>query len=248
MKKFFLALFFVSLNCFLMTAQGIMIWKDGNYKLIFATEVDSITFFPEIEHEYVDLGLPSGTLWATTNIGAISPEDYGDYFAWGEVWGYNSAKRFFSWDTYKWCRGNETSLTKYCLSSAYGDMDGKDTLDVGDDAAAFNWGDDWRIPTVEQKNELLNPIYVTWQWTTVNGISGYKVESKVNGNSMFLPATGYYAYGKLTSAGDYGNYWLNSLSSQNQAQATCLAFYSNKVGQFQSDRYVGRSVRAVKVK
>ena len=239
---------FAMASCSLAMAQGIMIWKDGKFKQVYATELDSITFFPGTEHKYVDLGLPSGTLWATMNIGSSSPEDYGDYFAWGETWGYNSAKRYFAWDSYKWCKGSEITLTKYCLSSAYGDVDGKDTLEAEDDAATFNWGEDWQIPTIEQKNELMNPDYVRWTWTTKNGVNGFEIKSITNGNSMFLPATGYYVYGNLTSAGDYGNYWLRTLDDENQSQAICIAFYSNKIGIFRSKRYIGRSIRAVRVK
>lgn len=235
-------------DCSLTMAQGMMIWKDGKSRQVFVTELDSITFFPNVEHEYADLGLPSGTLWATMNIGATCPEDYGDYFAWGETWGYNSAKRFFSWDSYKWCRDSEKSLVKYCLSSGYGDVDGKDTLDPEDDAATANWGEEWQMPSVEQKDELQNPNYTKWTWKKENGINGYEIKSLKNGNSIFLPATGYYVYGKLTSIGDYGNYWLCSINSENQAQAIIMAFYSDKVGMFESDRYIGRSVRAVRVK
>lgn len=235
-------------DCSLTMAQGVMMWKDGKSKQVFLTELDSITFFPSVEHEYVDLGLPSGTLWATMNIGATSPEDYGDYFAWGEVWGYNSAKRYFAWDSYKWCKGSNTSLTKYCLSSGYGDVDGKDMLDLEDDAANANWGEEWQIPSVEQMDELQDTCYTKWTWIKRDGINGYEIKSLKNEKIIFLPATGYYIYGKLTSAGDYGNYWLCTLNNNNQAQATCMAFYSNIMGKKESDRYIGRSVRAVRVK
>lgn len=96
------------------------------------------------EHEYIDLGLPSGTLWATMNIGASSPEDYGDYFAWGET----APKDVYDWSTYKWCNGSSNTLTKYCFNSSYGNngfVDNLTELDPEDDAATVNWGQDWRM-------------------------------------------------------------------------------------------------------
>ena len=105
-------------------------------------------------HEWVDLGLPSGTLWATTNVGASKPEEYGDYFAWGET----KPKSVYDWDTYKWCKGDDYhQLTKYCNLSNYGDngfVDNKTELDPGDDAAYVNWGSKWRMPSLEQMQEL----------------------------------------------------------------------------------------------
>jgi hypothetical protein len=96
---------------------------------------------------YVDLGLPSGTLWATCNIGANSPEEYGYYFAWGETEGYNDGKTTFDWSTYKWCNGSYDSLTKYKYSSSYGTYDYKTELDLDDDAAYVNWGAEWCMPS-----------------------------------------------------------------------------------------------------
>ena len=104
-------------------------------------------------HDYTDLGLPSGTLWATCNVGANVPENYGDFFAWGEV----SAKSSYSWSNYKYCNGDFNSLTKYCSMSSFGDNGFTDNLKVlepSDDAATANWGQDWRMPTVEEMREL----------------------------------------------------------------------------------------------
>lgn len=139
------------------------------------------------EHEYVDLGLPSGTLWATMNVGANSPEEYGDYFAWGET----EEKDEYNWSTYKWCNGDYNKLTKYCNNSSYGNngfTDGKTELDPEDDAATANWGPEWRMPSQEQMQELIDNV--TWQWTTVNGVNGQMITSNVNGASLFLPASG----------------------------------------------------------
>ena len=131
---------------------------------------------------YVDLGLPSGTLWATCNIGANSPEEYGDYFAWGETEGYNSGKTSFNWLTYKWCKGSETTMTKYCGNSSYGYngfTDELTELDLEDDAAYVNWGPAWRMPSIEQCEELINSSYTTTDWTIQNGVYGRKITSKI---------------------------------------------------------------------
>ncbi len=106
-------------------------------------------------HDYVDLGLPSGLIWATCNVGAAKPEDYGDYFAWGET----EPKDDYWWSTYKWCNGDWDKLTKYCTDSYYWDssssssMDNKTVLDPEDDAAHVNWGGSWRMPTDEEWTE-----------------------------------------------------------------------------------------------
>lgn len=147
------------------------------------------------KHDYVDLGLPSGTLWATCNIGASSPEEYGDYFAWGEITGYRDGKTVFHWDTYKWCNGTARTMTKYCIDSNYGIVDDKTELDLEDDAAFANWGIYWRIPSKEQLDELIDARYTTVEWVTQNDVPGTKVTSNKNGKSIFLPASGYYTSG-----------------------------------------------------
>ena len=157
-------------------------------------------------HEYVDLGL--SVKWATCNVGATKPEEYGDYFAWGET----QPKDYNDWSTYKWCIGSYNTLTKYNTSSSYGTVDNKTVLAKTDDAATVNWGGSWRMPTDTEWTELRENC--TWTWTTQNleyGYSyGYRVTSKKNGNSIFLPA-------KLSFSEDVGvysvwvNYWSSSL-------------------------------------
>ena len=108
-------------------------------------------------HEYVDLGLPSGTLWATCNVGASKPEEYGDYFAWGET----KPKSDYSWETYKWCKGSSKTMTKYCTNSKYGYNGFTDDLWEllpEDDAATVNWGSGWQTPSLAQLKELFNSI------------------------------------------------------------------------------------------
>lgn len=133
--------------------------------------------------EYVDLGLPSGLLWATKNVGANRPEESGDYFAWGET----SPKGEYSWATYKYANGSETSLTKYCNSESYGNVDNKETLDLEDDAATVNLGKTWRTPTLNEIQELRE--YCSWSRTTINGVNGCKATGP-NGNSIFIPSCG----------------------------------------------------------
>lgn len=132
----------------------------------------------------VDLGLPSGTLWATMNIGATNPKDYGDYFAWGET----EPKNVYNWYTYKWCNGsNNKALTKYCSDSSYGIVDYKTELERVDDVAYVNWGPSWCMPTKEQQDELREKY--RWTRTMRNSVNGYLVIGP-NGSSMFLPAGG----------------------------------------------------------
>ena len=185
---------------------------------------------------YVDLGL--SVKWATCNVGADSPEDYGDYFAWGET----EPKSTYDWSTYKWCQGSRTTMTKYCDNSFYGTVDNKTQLDLSDDAAHVNWGDSWRMPTDDEWEELA--VKCTWTWTTQNGVEGRKVTSRTNGNSIFLPAAGCYC-SSLDYAGSDGYYWSSSLHWDNLSTAWGVLFYSSSVGWGNGDRYRGRSVRPV---
>ena len=196
------------------------------------------------DHEYVDLGLPSGTLWATMNVGASTPEDYGDYFAWGET----TTRDVYNWSTYKWCNGNYNTLTKYCTLSSYGYngfTDDKTELDPEDDAAYVNWGPKWRIPTKDQQDELRAEC--TWQWTTRNGVNGYLVTSNHNGASMFMPAAGYRWNSSLGGTGTDGCYRSRTLDSSTPNISYSLDFNSEVVECYNSSRGAGRSVRAVRV-
>ena len=197
-------------------------------------------YYEEIDgHYYVDLGLPSGLLWATMNVGASSPEDYGDYFAWGET----TTKGYYDWSTYKW--GSSSSLTKYNTKSRYGTVDNKTVLELSDDAASVNWGGSWRMPTKDEWTELKNSDNCTWTWTTQGGHNGYKVTSKSNGNSIFLPAAGC-RDSKLSYAGDYGYYWSSSLYAGLPYRAWGVNFRSGLADDwYDGDRYYGVSVRPV---
>ena len=196
------------------------------------------------EHEYVDLGLPSGTLWATMNVGASSPEDYGDYFAWGET----TPKDVYNWSTYKWCNGSSDTMIKYCTNSSYGYngfVDNKTELDPEDDAAYVNWGPEWRMPSLDQIKELFNEC--DWQWTTRNGVNGRLATSKHNGASLFLPAAGWRYDDELRDLGSYGYYWSRRIGTSYPSYAYYLYLYSDDVGLYNSwGRRYGRSVRAVR--
>lgn len=188
--------------------------------------------------EYVDLGLASGTLWATCNVGASSPYEAGSYFAWGET----TPKQDYSLNSYKWYNTVTSKYTKYCDNSSYGDVDNKTELELADDAAYVNWGKNWRMPTKAQFDELRAEC--TWQW---NGI-GYLLTSKKNGATLILPAAGYRVRSYLDNSGKNGYYWSRSLYPGNSGSAYYLGFYSGSVDAGSLDRrYDGQSVRAVRV-
>ena len=158
-------------------------------------------------HDYIDLGLPSGTMWATCNVGAENPEEYGDYFAWGET----QSKDVYNWSTYLYCNGDYNQLTKYCTQSVFGFNGFTDNLAVllpVDDAATTHWGEGWRTPTYENWVELLSRCSHTW--TTRNGVAGCLFTGR-NGNSIFLPAASTRYDDESRNAGDEGFYWSRTL-------------------------------------
>ncbi len=183
------------------------------------------------DHDYVDLGLPSGTLWATCNVGANAFEKYGDYFAWGET----APKDVYSWSTYQYYDGG--NLVKYTGS------DGLTTLLPEDDAATANWGNGWRMPTKEEWQELYQNTTNTW--TTQNGVNG-RLFTAPNGNSLFLPAAGYRWFSDLYYVGSDGSYWSSSLGTDDPYGAWYFDFNSGSYDMDGSDRYGGQSVRAVR--
>lgn len=192
------------------------------------------------EHEWVDLGLPSGTLWATMNVGATSPEDYGDYFAWGEV----EPKEVYDWSTYKWCNGTDSTLTKYCIDGACGIVDNRTELEPADDAAYVNWGPSWRMPTMDQLLELRDVC--AWQRTEKNGVIGALVTGP-NGNTVFFPLAGQVNGSAFERVGSYGYFWSTILFSDNTECAHYLYFNGNFKTAWTRLRYFGFTVRAVRV-
>ena len=201
-------------------------------------------------HEYVDLGLPSGTLWATCNVGAGKPEAYGDYFAWGET----QTKNTYNGDTYQYCNGtfmisldvDGPIITKYCNDSKYGFngfTDNLTTLLPEDDAAVAKWGSGWYTPSKAQWDELL--ANTTNKWVTQNGVAGRFFTSKKNGQTLFLPAAGFRMDRELYNTGSIGIYWSRSLDTDATYNAWHLYLYSDGCGIICDGRGSGLSVRPV---
>ena len=203
-------------------------------------QLDTFASFVDKSHEAIDLGL--SVMWASCNVGASSPEEYGDYFAWGET---EPKSDYYSWGTYKWCNGTSSSMTKYNTKTGYGIVDNKTQLDLSDDAAHVNCGDKWRMPTYSELGELITDC--SWTWTTQNGVNGYRVTSKKNGNSIFLPATGYRFGSTLFTAGSNGRYWSSNLVGDFPDFACHVGFDSDNVSMYFTvgGRHYGLSVRPV---
>lgn len=188
-------------------------------------------------HSYVDLGLPSGTLWATCNVGANKPSDYGLYFQWGDTSGYTADQvgkdKQFNWSNYKWSiNGSSTNFSKY----------GAPVLQLEDDAAHANMGGDWHIPTNEQFDELFRGT--DYKFTTLDGIEGASFTSKNDSSkSIFIPAAGKALNGSIIQSGNSVGSWINQLSSNDNG--SCLYIDSSGDGGIKLPRYCGLSVRGV---
>ena len=178
-------------------------------------------------HDYVDLGLPSGTKWATMNIGASTPEDYGNYYAWGET----ETKEEYGWNTYKYFFDNNGNYVpyddKWCVESGELKDIGCNIAGTQYDVAHMKWGDSWKIPTSAQMDELQNREYCEWIWTFLNGVKGYIITSKLNGKSMFLPACGVFYKTKQQHMNTDGHYWLSTSETSNTFYADYLIFSSD---------------------
>lgn len=217
---------------------------------------NSITFSTlklpfENGHEYVDLGL--SVKWATCNIGASIPEEYGGYYAWGETStkeeqaGTGFASAPYEWSDYKYCLGQSYTLTKYCTDLSYAYItnvkDNKTKLDISDDAANVNWGGQWRMPTKSEMEELKSKC--RWEWSEKNGIYGYIVWG-VNANCIFLPSAGYINENSLEShSGRPGYYWTNNLYDSSPTHAYILYITESSVAIKGHERCFGLSIRPV---
>ena len=213
--------------------------------------------------EAVDLGLPSGTLWANMNVGATAVTGYGTYFAWGETSGYTvvgatttaasgNVKTVFDWNTYAWCTTDESNMTKYSTSSSFwlnglngGTPDGVTQLELGDDAAHANWGGDWVMPTYAEINELI--AGTDYEWTTVGGVAGGKFMKKSDHSIfIFLPAAGCRYDTDVDEQGSSGYYWSSALYEDDLSLAWSLLFYDDDADvfnfSFRSDGYPVRPV------
>ena len=203
----------------------------------------------------VDLGL--SVYWASCNLGASKPEEYGDYYAWGETEPYYSSqdpltwkdgKTGYNWASYKWCNGSSSTLTKYNTDSSCGNVDNNTVLEPEDDVAHVKLGGKWRMPTDAEWSELRNTSNCSWIWTTINGVNGYKVQSKKSGytdNWIFLPAAGNRVDTNLNNVGSSGSYWSSSLYTDSPDNAWGVYFFSGNVYKGSYGRCYGLSVRPV---
>ena len=207
-------------------------------RLILDSTTNDIIVRGGVTYEYVDLGL--SVKWAKCNVGAEKETDAGLYFAWGETTGYTASQvgtdKRFSWSDYKY--GNSSSnLTKYNQS------DGKTVLESADDAASQIMGSDWRMPTKDEFQELINNT--TKEWTTINEVNGYKFTGS-NGNSIFIPAAGNCGDGSVGNVGYDGYVLSSSLNASSPDRAWVLYFGSGGCSMYVSDRCYGWSVRGVR--
>lgn len=196
--------------------------------------------------EYVDLGLPSGTLWATCNLGATTPEGYGNYYAWGET----QPKDSYTWENYRYCNGSSDQLTKYCSVPGLGYGGFTDSLTVllpEDDAATVLWGDGWQTPSYDQCRELEHNT--SNFWTVRDGVNG-RVFTAKNGNSIFLPASGGWDGDELNNVGVAVHYWGNHILYEDRPKCAydfafgVNGFYTNLYGT--ENRQYGRPIRPVR--
>lgn len=199
----------------------------------------SITSGGSADYEFVDLGLPSGTMWATCNVGATKPEEIGLYFASGEIEGYTaedvaSGNKAFIWNDYKF--GTKDNLTKYNKT------DGLTTLELEDDAAYQN-DNAYRLPTKTELEELVANTTSTWE--TLNGVNGRRFTSKTNGNSIFIPASGFCREGLFLQVDSLSVLWSSSIEESLPSCVWQLSIDSNEVAMYTEQRYFGLNVRGV---
>ena len=196
------------------------------------------------QYEYVDLGLPSGLKWAKCNVGAEKETDDGYYFQWGEITPYTD----YTWADYKYCNGSSTTMTKYCTDSLNGTVDNKTKLEDEDDAARANMGGDWRMPTSDECEELINNTINEWiSDYNGTGVSGRKFTSKTDTSKyIFFTAAGGCYQRSAYDVGYYGDVWSSSLNISNPYSACYLVFnwVNCDMGRFGS-RYYGKSVCGV---
>lgn len=230
-----------------------VIEKTDGTELVFNTEDVVRSYFreknqnhgytscPDSNHPHmIDLGLPSGTKWACCNVGAHSPEQYGGYYAWGEV----NEKDYYAPHTYQYAyQDNNGYWWDYDTRSSYSCRSlGSDIAGTQYDVAHVQWGGSWVMPSLDQIKELLD--YCSSEWTTENGVYGMRFTGS-NGGSVFLPAAGYRWYGGLYHAGEYGLYWLSTQDPDYSYRAYNLYFHSGGALWDYLNRLGGQSVRPV---
>lgn len=188
-------------------------------------------------YHFVDLGLPSGTMWSTKNLDG--------YYAWGEI----TPKSSYDWNTYLWANGLQNRLNKYCSSNTlwgeYIDMDERNTLEADDDVAQQQWSSNWNIPSLKQWEELES--ICKWTWTSFAGVQGYRVKGP-NGHSIFLPVTGFYS-GKTKRSTSEGHYWSNNTVPSMDNYAYEMVFSATRIDEDDiNQRSVGSAIRPVTTK
>lgn len=189
-------------------------------------------------HMYVDLGL--SVKWATCNVGAAIPEDSGGFYAWGEV----QEKSNYTWSSYRWCGGSGTTITKYCTQTYCGIVDNTTVLALDDDVARTKWGSTWRMPTKKEQEELRDNC--TWTSLKQNGVIGCRVTGP-NGNSIFLPASGYYDGTTVVNKGTNAYFWSSTLAADSYSCDNSYGLFlaDGSYGWYAAYRYIGCSVRPV---
>lgn len=217
--------------------------RNGSYHYRPFVKIDDDVYYGDVQsfevervfdangREYVDLGLPSAIFWATVNVGSANPEEYGQYFAWGEL----EEKENYKQETYF-----DADFSIYNLTG------GKTVLESAHDAVLPLWGGSWRMPAADELKELIDEC--TWTWTTKNGKYGYKVQGKAQGytdKSIFLPAGGYHSYSYTSRVNSTGNYWSNTLSADDVESAIYLNVSSDTRVTTTRSRYDGLNIRPV---
>ena len=227
-----------------------------SYNCIVVAKVDDVEFVSAIG-TFSTLTPPSGSvelglsvLWASCNLGASKPTECGGYYQWAGTTDVSDTGIYLDLSNCPYHTGSdrESGWTKYNTKSSYGTVDNKTVLEAMDDAATVALGGKWRIPTKEEWRELLNTENCSWTWMTIDGVNGYKVQSKKSGYTdkwIFLPAAGCRYYGDLYSVGSYGYYWSSSLGTVYPSYAYYMNFNSGYFSRDNDYRYYGLSVRPV---
>lgn len=221
--------------------KGIYLFDNGQNRDFMPMSIEEVT--DPVTPEAVDLGL--SVKWASFNVGASAPEEFGNYYAWAET----ETKSYCYWDSYKWCNGTWKTLTKYCSQYDYGNngfRDSKTTIEPADDAATVTFGEAWRTPTADEWNELIENC--TMQWTSMNGVNGYRISSNKAGytdKSIFLPAAGYLSEANFVGSGTDGFYWSANTVGGMSFYAYYFSFSSGGNDFNGTTRYFGASVRPV---
>lgn len=186
----------------------------------------------------VDLGL--SVKWADANVGAAAPSDYGFYYSWGEI----AAKEDYTWDTYAWCEGSATTMTKYCTGQSYGKVDNLTALEAADDICTVAYGGKWRMPTEAEWKELQKEC--AWEKVLLDGaFAGYKVRAKEGDASIVIPVAGGWEGDSVHRAGYSGFYWASGLYEAKSCYARVFTVTNGSLGTTYGSRQFGLSVRAV---